>query len=365
MLPGFRFLFAAIVLSMSILVFGLGAAALLRAAHEEFASTPSWRAAPETDFAQAERSRRRPVLAMLRVDAAGRGAQKRRTRSQPTAAAGGSNPRSCRRRLSPKRPSTPHPNPRRPRRCSARSSPPLEAAKPKLAAAGNCTGLRPAADIAGRRKVRPGRGRQPAQAVAAVAVRRSEAGNDRSRHRTTRHRSKPSSPPATRSCPGRARTERARQLRRDADDRLDQDRHAGRPARHDRNAAAGESATVAKPDKERHSRSACGAQRARRARHRRDSARGCAQQAAAAAASRPVRSADGTPARTPLEFEDALRPGRSRPAVRRADPIRPTSRHRARCRARRADTAPASAPARRRRSRSSSRSASSCRRRRP
>ena len=40
MLPGFRFLFAAIVLSMSILVFGLGAAALLRAAHEEFAANP-------------------------------------------------------------------------------------------------------------------------------------------------------------------------------------------------------------------------------------------------------------------------------------------------------------------------------------
>jgi len=52
MLPGFRFLFAAIVLSMSILVFGLGAAALLRAAHEEFASNPSWRGAPETIFAQ-------------------------------------------------------------------------------------------------------------------------------------------------------------------------------------------------------------------------------------------------------------------------------------------------------------------------
>ncbi len=52
MLPGFRFLFAAIVLSLSLLVFGLGAAALLRAAHEEFASTPSWRAPPETVFAQ-------------------------------------------------------------------------------------------------------------------------------------------------------------------------------------------------------------------------------------------------------------------------------------------------------------------------
>ena len=67
MLPGFRFLFAAIVLSMSILVFGLGAAALLRAAHEEFASNPSWRAAPEVRFAQPAEATA-PVLSMLRVD---------------------------------------------------------------------------------------------------------------------------------------------------------------------------------------------------------------------------------------------------------------------------------------------------------
>jgi hypothetical protein len=67
MLPGFRFLFAAIVLSMSILVFGLGAAALLRAAHEEFASTPAWHATPETMFAQ-QNEVSRPVLALLRVD---------------------------------------------------------------------------------------------------------------------------------------------------------------------------------------------------------------------------------------------------------------------------------------------------------
>jgi hypothetical protein len=69
MLPGFRFLFAAILLSMSILVFGLGAAALLRAAHEEFASNPSWRAGPETMFAQ-QAEATRPVLAMLRVEPA-------------------------------------------------------------------------------------------------------------------------------------------------------------------------------------------------------------------------------------------------------------------------------------------------------
>jgi hypothetical protein len=69
MLPGFRFLFTAIVLSMSILVFGLGAAALLRAAHETFASTPSLHAQPETNFAQ-QGEASRPVLSMLRVDAA-------------------------------------------------------------------------------------------------------------------------------------------------------------------------------------------------------------------------------------------------------------------------------------------------------
>jgi hypothetical protein len=67
MLPGFRFLLAAIVLSMSILVFGLGAAALLRAAHEEFVSTPSWRATPETVFAR-QNEATGPVLAMLRVE---------------------------------------------------------------------------------------------------------------------------------------------------------------------------------------------------------------------------------------------------------------------------------------------------------
>ena len=67
MLPGFRFLFAAIMLSMSFLIFGLGAAALLRTAHEEFASNPSWRAAPEVTFAQ-QTETARPVLATLRVD---------------------------------------------------------------------------------------------------------------------------------------------------------------------------------------------------------------------------------------------------------------------------------------------------------
>ena len=70
MLPGFRFLFAAIALSMSVLFFGLGAAAFLRAAHEEFAINPSWRAPPETRFAQ-QSDVAPPTLAMLRVDPPG------------------------------------------------------------------------------------------------------------------------------------------------------------------------------------------------------------------------------------------------------------------------------------------------------
>src|SRR3954468_23091870 len=66
MLPGFRFLFAAIALSISILVFSLGAAALLRAAHQEFTSVP-WRLiAAETVFAQ--RNEPEPALTMLRAD---------------------------------------------------------------------------------------------------------------------------------------------------------------------------------------------------------------------------------------------------------------------------------------------------------
>jgi hypothetical protein len=67
MLPGFRFLFTAIVLSMSVLVFGLGAAALLRAAHEEFANLPSRRVSPEPVFAR-QYNDPPPTLALLRVE---------------------------------------------------------------------------------------------------------------------------------------------------------------------------------------------------------------------------------------------------------------------------------------------------------
>lgn len=67
MLPGIRFLFAAIVLSMSILIFGLGAAALLRAAHEEVSSVPTRRVMPEPVFAQQVEAPP-PTLALLRVE---------------------------------------------------------------------------------------------------------------------------------------------------------------------------------------------------------------------------------------------------------------------------------------------------------
>ena len=66
MLPGLRFLFAAILLSMSILVFGLGAAALLRAAHEEVANIPARRPPPERVFAPANEPP--PTLAMVRLE---------------------------------------------------------------------------------------------------------------------------------------------------------------------------------------------------------------------------------------------------------------------------------------------------------
>jgi hypothetical protein len=75
MLPGLRILFATTVLAISILVFGLGAAALLRAAHEEFASLPSWRLAQQpvlTPFTpQVPRLETTPVLAMLRIEPPG------------------------------------------------------------------------------------------------------------------------------------------------------------------------------------------------------------------------------------------------------------------------------------------------------
>jgi len=70
MLPGFRFLVAAIVFSMSVLVFGLGAAALLRAAHEQFASNASWRATPALSLTSflPQPELPPPTFAMLRIE---------------------------------------------------------------------------------------------------------------------------------------------------------------------------------------------------------------------------------------------------------------------------------------------------------
>jgi hypothetical protein len=68
MLPGFRFLLAAILISTSVLVFGLGAASLLRASHEQYVSNPSWRNGPQEQmFAQGPEPAH-PVLAALRVE---------------------------------------------------------------------------------------------------------------------------------------------------------------------------------------------------------------------------------------------------------------------------------------------------------
>jgi hypothetical protein len=117
MLPGFRFLLAAIMLSMSLLVFGLGAAALLRSAHEEFASNPSWRAAPEVKFAQ-QTEATMPVLAMLRVDM-----PEQKLQENARAPAGSAEPEATASLAAPAQIAAVKPEP---------SSPP-EAAKPEIA----------------------------------------------------------------------------------------------------------------------------------------------------------------------------------------------------------------------------------------
>lgn len=65
MLPGFRSLFVAVTLTISMLIFGLGAAALLRATHEEFASL-SPKQTPDLTFGTGETQQ--PTLAVLQVD---------------------------------------------------------------------------------------------------------------------------------------------------------------------------------------------------------------------------------------------------------------------------------------------------------
>lgn len=67
MLPGIRFIFVTVILSASVLIFGLGAAALLRVSHEEFATLPSWRVA-QPQFPPAPVETTIPTLAMLRIE---------------------------------------------------------------------------------------------------------------------------------------------------------------------------------------------------------------------------------------------------------------------------------------------------------
>jgi hypothetical protein len=67
MLPGFRFLFATVVLAASVLIFGLGAAALLRAAHEELASLAA-AVSPAPRPLPAGQDAMRPTLALLRIE---------------------------------------------------------------------------------------------------------------------------------------------------------------------------------------------------------------------------------------------------------------------------------------------------------
>lgn len=78
MLPGFRILFALVVLSFAILVFGFGALALLRTAHQNLASQPVWQRDWRTpvEIANARRDDRQAspnetqTLALLRVEPA-------------------------------------------------------------------------------------------------------------------------------------------------------------------------------------------------------------------------------------------------------------------------------------------------------
>ena len=129
MLPGFRFLFAAIVLSMSILVCGLGAAALLRAAHEEFASNPSWRAAPEAKFAQPSEATK-PVLAMLRADPPE--AEQKEPDNVPAAAAPAEPATIVSAPAEPAASASPPAEPERIAALKSEDSPPQETAKPEI-----------------------------------------------------------------------------------------------------------------------------------------------------------------------------------------------------------------------------------------
>lgn len=60
MLPDLRFMLATVLVAFAVVIFGLGAAALLRAAHEDFASLPARHLPPVSESP--------PMLALLRVN---------------------------------------------------------------------------------------------------------------------------------------------------------------------------------------------------------------------------------------------------------------------------------------------------------
>lgn len=71
MLPGFRFIIMTFLLGTSVVIFGLGAAALLRATHEEFTNMPSLRTLQQqipTTFAERSIPAAPPTLSLLRVE---------------------------------------------------------------------------------------------------------------------------------------------------------------------------------------------------------------------------------------------------------------------------------------------------------
>jgi hypothetical protein len=71
MLPGLKVLCASVLLAVAILTFALGAAALLRATHENFASVPTWRSPAETMTAFVPHPEPRhdmPTLAILQIE---------------------------------------------------------------------------------------------------------------------------------------------------------------------------------------------------------------------------------------------------------------------------------------------------------
>ena len=345
MLPGFRFLFAAIVLSMSMMVFGLGAAALLRAAHEEFASNPSLHTTPRGGVCAASEA----TSPCWRCCGSSRRPRIRRHRTMLPAVAAVA-----------------------PRASSDRSARSRARTDCRAEAGANVTAGRPQSPTSRSRKVRHKARRHPAQTDAPAAAEATKSATSAAADDAKIASSTAQAPPS------RSRRRRTKQPRPHPN-RRHPNKRAHRPSRRPTLPRRKSPRWAAHPSPEtrrrrkppaqsptgapsRNAAGAAGGPSAQDAPHARASG-GAGRRCSSG---RPIRSlnhirpAAGGSATT----EFAVRRGRLRPAVRRAGPIRPMSRHKARCRARRADKARASTPARTRRSRRSSRSVSSYRRRR-